>query len=151
MTQQNSSNWFALAKQLKLRHVNVDVNQVRQTNKECQKEIMVHETGLYAMIEFDIAIYLFALFQLGLTNLIVFKLNFKFMNPDLLFFSMIMLSRRIVCKINHYYQINIYRVNLLMFTVLRSVPLAICLVLIWLLCKIAIFNSYLNLICVPLP
>ena len=112
---------------------------------------MIQETGLFTLLEFELAIFLFAMFQLGLTNLIVFKLNFKFMDPDLIVFTVLMLSRRILCKMNHYYQVNIFRVNLLMFTILRSVPLAICLVLIWLLFKIAIFNSYLNLICVLIP
>ena len=73
------------------------------------------------------------------------------MDPDLVIFSVLMLLRRILCKTNHYYQVNIYRVNHLKFTILRSVPLAICLVMLWLLIKIAIFNSIVNLICVLLP
>lgn len=35
---------------------------------------MLSENGLFKMLEFDIAIFLFAIFQLCLTNLIVFKL-----------------------------------------------------------------------------
>ena len=54
-------------------------------------------------MEFDIAIFLFAIFQLALTNLIVFKLNFKYMESDLIVFSVIMLLRRILFKTNHYY------------------------------------------------
>ena len=81
----------------------------------------------------------------------MFKLNFKFMDSDLIVFSMLMLARRILCKANHYYQVNIYRVNLIMFTVLRSIPLTIMIVLAWLLFKIAIFHSLVNVVCVLLP
>lgn len=73
------------------------------------------------------------------------------MNMDLVVFSVIMLARRIICKANHYYQVNIFRVNLIMFTILRSVPLTILLVLAYLLIKIAIFSSLVNLICALLP
>lgn len=112
---------------------------------------MIHDTGILNMLEFDIAIYVFALFQLGLINLIIFKLNFKYMDRDLVTFTALILLRRIVCKASHYYQVNIYRVSQLQFTVLRSVPLAICLVILWHLIKIAIFNSLVNLLCVLLP
>lgn len=112
---------------------------------------MFHETGLAKLLEFDVAMFVFSLFQLGLTNLIVFKLNQKYMDMDLVVFSVIMLARRVLCKANHYYQVNIYRVNLIMFTVLRSIPLTILLVLAYLLLKIAIFSSLVNLICALLP
>ncbi len=112
---------------------------------------MLKETGLLKQIEFDFAILVFAIFQLCLTNLIVYKLSFKYMDSDLIVFSVIMLSRRILCKINHYYQVNIYRVSMFWFTMLRTVPLTIILVLIWLLFKIAIHNSVANFICVLLP
>lgn len=36
---------------------------------------MFHETGLTKLLEFDVAMFVFSVFQLGLTNLIVFKLN----------------------------------------------------------------------------
>lgn len=112
---------------------------------------MVRESGLFKMLEFDLWMFFFAIFQLILTNVIIFKLNFKYMDPDLIVFSTIMLSRRILCKANHYYQVNIYRVNLIMFTILRSIPLSIFCILIWFLTKIAIFNSLVNLICVLIP
>ena len=63
-----------LAKLLKIKSVNVDVKDARRVNKTCQKSIMLNENGLYKMLEFDISMFLFALFQLLLTNLIVFKL-----------------------------------------------------------------------------
>ena len=112
---------------------------------------MLKQSGLAKILEFDIAIFLFAVFQLALTNLIVFKLNFKYMDSDLIVFSIIMLSRRILCKANHYYQVNIYRVNLIFFTILRTIPLTIFIVLAWLLFKISITNSLVNFVCVLLP
>lgn len=71
---QNNSIFMALAKMLKIKHFNVDVGSARRANRECQKFIMLNENGLFKMLEFDIAIFLFAIFQLCLTNLIVFKL-----------------------------------------------------------------------------
>ena len=62
MTRQNNANWLSLAKQLKIKHANVDVNETRALNKECQKEIMRRETGLYRMLEFDLIVYIFAVF-----------------------------------------------------------------------------------------
>ena len=62
MTQQNSVNWLSLAKQLKLREANVDVNEARNIGKSCQKEIMLREQGLFKMLEFDLAIFVFTLF-----------------------------------------------------------------------------------------
>ena len=59
--------------------------------------------SLYKMLEFDLMIYIFAVFQLGLQNLIVFRMNTKFMDSDLIVFTLIMLARRILCKTNHYY------------------------------------------------
>ena len=112
---------------------------------------MRQQRSLSKLLEFDIAIFLFAVFQLALTNLIVFKLNFKHMDSDLIIFSVIMLSRRILCKTNHFYQVNIYRINLLFFTVLRTVPFTIFIVLVTLLFKIAFFNSVTNFVCVMLP
>ena len=64
---------------------------------------MRREIGLYKMLEFDLMIYIFAVFQLGLQNLIVFRMNTKFMDSDLIVFTLIMLARRILCKTNHYY------------------------------------------------
>ena len=151
MTQQSSANWLSLAKQLKVRQVNVDVNEARAQNKSCQKEIMLKETSLYKMIEFDLWIYIFAIFQLGMTNLIVFKINFKYMDSDLVIFSVLMLARRILCKANHYYQVNIYRVNLFMFTVLRSIPLTIFFILVWSIFKVTLFHSLVNVVCMLLP
>ena len=112
---------------------------------------MKQQRSLSKLLEFDIAIFLFAIFQLALTNLIVFKLNFKYMDTNLILFSVIMLSRRILCKANHYYQVNIYRVSLLMFTLIRTIPLVIFVVLMWLLFKISVFNSTTNFVCVLLP
>ena len=112
---------------------------------------MLKETSLYKMIEFDLWIYIFAIFQLGLTNLIVFKINFKYMDSDLVIFSVLMLARRILCKANHYYQVNIYRVNLFMFTVLRSIPLTIFFILVWSIFKVTLFHSLVNVVCMLLP
>ena len=78
-------------------------------------------------------------------------MNTKFMDSDLIIFTLIMLARRIICKTNYYYQINIYRVNLIMFTILRSVPLTIFIVLTWLLFKIAFLNSVTNFVLAILP
>ena len=64
---------------------------------------MRREMSLYKMLEFDLMIYIFAVFQLGLQNLIVFRMNTKFMDSDLIVFTLIKLARRILCKTNHYY------------------------------------------------
>ena len=77
--------------------------------------------------------------------------NFKFMDMDLIVFSVVMLARRILCKTNHYYQVNIYRVNLAMFTVLRSVPLTIFILLAWVLFKISLTNSVANIVLLLMP
>ena len=58
---------------------------------------------MFEMLEFDFGVFIFAVFQLALTNLIVFKGNWKYMDTDLIMFSVIMLSRRLLCKANHYH------------------------------------------------
>ena len=44
-----------------------------------------------------------------------------------------------------------YRVNLTMFTVLRILPLSIIVVICWLLLKIVMRNSLVNVLCILLP
>ena len=140
-----------IARQLRLQQPNIDVNEAWELNRETRKQIAIKQERWFSIIKFDVGIYIFAMFQLGLTNLIVYKRNFKFMDMELIVFSVIMLARRIIFKSLHYHQVNIYRLNMVVFSMTRVLPLTLMLVLLWLLFKITLFNSVVNVVCILFP
>eukprot|EP00347_Sterkiella_histriomuscorum_P003382 403364513 len=69
------------------------------TRVQISHEVEKRNKKLLDKITFDIKFYLFAILQLILVNLLVFKSNYDYINIDLLLFSSLMLGRTIYLKV----------------------------------------------------
>ena len=143
---QNNANWLRIAKCLQLNETSISVEQAQTENKQFIANLAKDENTLYSSVKFDLGISIFAMFQLALTNHIIFKGNTKHMNFDLIYYTVIVLSRRIWTKAHMYFQTILYRVTLAQFAILRTIPLVGFMFLNYIAARIFLNNGMVNFV-----